>query len=231
MTITITRDGRTGKGTMASSLPTRFTLTTGGQDYAVESGSTGLHTVARLFVAGQQVDEQKGMDKTIHLTGGALTVVVGLNWLGGVTEILAVPRGTDPRKADAEGIAFTPPPGSHAARMDELRRRQPLLYAARHVVIAVAQVVFGFLGIGALIWALVEGLLPRIILLLPDLPAIPWPAIPWPSLPLPAIDLPDLSHLAWIKDLWNSVNWLVPIIIAIIVALNEVNKRRKRERG
>jgi hypothetical protein len=73
-------------------------------------------------------------------------------------------------------------------------------------------------------------------LLLPDLPDIPWPnidlpAIPWPDLPWPniAIDLPDLSFLALLKDLWNSVNWIVPIVIALFVAWNEIEKRRKRE--
>jgi hypothetical protein len=221
---------------MTSSAPARFTLEEGGHAYAVETDSAGLNTVARLFVDGQQADEQKGMEKAIHLNGGDLTVVVSLNWLGHVSEILAVPRGTDPKKAEEEGIAFTPPAGSRAARLAELRRKHPTLYAARHVVLALAQVLVGAIGIGALLWGLVEGLLPRINLPRPDLPDIPWPnidlpAIPLPNFPWPDIDLPDLSFLAPLGDLWNSFNWIVPIVIAILVALNEIEKRRKREKA
>jgi hypothetical protein len=228
------------KALMASSAPARFTLEEGGHLYAVETDSAGLHTVARLFVDGQQADEQKGMEKAILLHGGGLAVVVGLDFLGNATEILAVPDSVPPDKvkerAAEEGVAFTPPAGSRAARMDELRRNHPTLYAARHVVLAIGQVLIGVLGVGALLWGIVQGLLPRITLLLPDLPDIPWPnidlpAIPWPDLPWPniAIDLPDLSFLALLKDLWNSVNWIVPIVIALFVAWNEIEKRRKRE--
>lgn len=217
----------------------RFTLDHDGHRFAVESESAGLQTLARLFVDGEQVDEKKGMDKKITLEGGGLIVVVKLTFLGAIDEILAVPVGTDPKKAAEEGVAFAAPAGSRAARMEELRRTRPTLYAARHVAMAVLQVAIGVFGIGALLWGLVEGLLPRINfpdIPLPDLPNIPWPdidlpAIPWPDLPLPAIVLPDLSHLAWIKDLLSSLNWLVPIVIAIVVALNELDKRRKREKA
>ena len=93
------------------------------------------------------------------------------------------------------------------------------------------QVLGGVLGIGALL----RGLLPRIDLPqipLPALPAIPLPDvpnIPWPVIPLPAIDIPALPLLDQIRELWSAVNWLVPIVIAMVIAINEVSKRRKRE--
>lgn len=218
---------------MATGTPTRFALDHGGRRYEVATESSGIQTVAHLFVDGQQADERKGAEKTIQLTGGELTVVVRLNWLGQATEILAVPAGTDPKRADEEGIAFSAPPGSHAARVETFRRAHPALYAARHVVLAVTQTAIGALGVGALLWALVEGLLPRLAIRLPALPALPWPDIdlpdiPWPDIPLPAIDLPDLAFLAPLQALWSSFNWLVPIVIAILVAINEAEKRRKR---
>ncbi len=222
---------------MARSTPAQYTLVHGGHFFAVATHDSGLSTIGRLFVDGQQVDEHKSNDAAIVLNGGGLTVVVALNWLGKIKQILAVPAGTDPKQAEEEGIAFSPPAGSHAARMEKLAREKPELYAARHVAIAILQVLAGFLGIGALLW----GLLPRLDLPdIPwpeiDLPAIPLPAIdlpdiPWPSIPWPAITLPDLSHLAWIKELWNSFNWLVPIVIALFVAWNELEKRRKRQRA
>ncbi len=226
---------------MAATVPARYTMDHGGQQYEVETESSGLHTVARLFIDGVQADEQKGIGGPIRLTGGDLFVVVNLGFLGNVTEILAVPSGTDPdqvnEKVKAEGIAFSAPVGSRAARMQQFRRDHPELYAARHVVMAVLQVLVGVLGIGALLRALLPRLSlpdlpwPEIDLPAIPLPAIDLPAIPWPGIPWPQIDLPDLSHLAWIKDLWNSVNWLVPIVIAIVVALNELDKRRKREKA
>lgn len=213
----------------------RFTLDHDGRHFEVESESAGLHTIARLYVDGKRVDEQKGMDKRLQLAGGGLSVAVEFNWLGQISEILALPDDVDSSRMAEEGIAFAAPPGSRAARLETLRREHPVLYAARHVVLASLQVLIGAVGLGALVW----GLLPRLPIPnipLPDIPEIPWPAIdlpaiPWPDLPLPAFDLLDLSHLAWLKDLWNSVNWLVPIIIAIIVAINELDKRRKREAG
>ncbi|MGH2615110.1 MAG: hypothetical protein ACRDJC_07720, partial [Thermomicrobiales bacterium] len=184
-------------------------------------------------VDGAQVDEQKRSNQKILLNGGGLTVVVRLNWLDHIAQILAVPSGTDPKNADEEGMAFAPPPGSRAARLDRLKREHPELYAARHVVIAIGQVLIGVLGIGALLRAL----LPRIdvpAFPLPDLPAIPWPDlpdIPWPEIPVPDIDLPELAFLEQLKELWSSVNWLVPIVIAGLIAINEVSKRRKREQA
>jgi hypothetical protein len=211
----------------------RYGLDHDGHRFEVETESAGFSTVGRLFVDDVQVDEQKSGDQKILPEGGGLTVVVRLNWLDHIREILAVPSGTDPQKADTEGIAFEPPPGSRAARMEKVKREHPTLYAARHVVIATLQVLIGVLGIGALL----RGLLPRFNLPaipIPDLPAIPWPDlpdIPWPDLPLPDIDVPDLPFHDQLRELWSAVNWLVPIIIAVLIAVNEVSKRRKRERA
>jgi hypothetical protein len=217
---------------VTSSTPNHYTLVENGRAFSVATASAGLSTIGRLFVDGVQVDEQKSKDNAIHLNGGGLTVVVRLNWLDHVTQILAVPSGVDPKKVDEEGVAFAPPPGSHAARLERLRRDHPTLYAARHVAVAILQVLVGVLGIGALL----RGLLPRI-----DWPEIPWPdlppiprpvlpAIPWPDIPLPDVDLPNFTIPGWIGEVWSSVNWLVPIAIAVVVAFNEVQKRRQRER-
>lgn len=220
---------------MTPSASARYRLEHDGHLFEIEPASAGLSTVARLFVDGAPVDEQKSTEGSIRLEGGGLTVVVRLNWLGQITQILAVPSGVDPKKADEEGIAFAAPEGSRAARLETLKRERPELYAARHVVIAILQVLIGVLGIGALL----RGLLPRIGLPdIPwpdlDLPAIPWPDlpdIPWPNIPWPDIDIPDLALFAWIKELWSSANWLIPIVIAVLVAINEVDKRRKRDRA
>jgi hypothetical protein len=204
-----------------------------GHRLEVETVSAGLSTQGRLFVDGIQVDKKKSENQRIVLQGGGLTVVVRLNWLDQIVQILGVPQGADLKRADTEGIAFNPPPGSRAARLETLRREHPNLYAARHVVVAVAQVLVGVIGIGALL----GGLLPRIDLPaipLPALPAIPWPDlpnIPWPAIPFPAIVMPALPLLDQVRELWLAVNWLVPIVIAMVIAITEVSKRRKREQA
>jgi hypothetical protein len=208
-----------------TSRPRRYTLVEGGRIYEIETESAGWQTVARLYVDGVQRDEQRTSGGAVHLTAGGLTVVVRLTWLGQVREVLAVPQGVDPKRADVEGIAFAPPPGSRAARLERLKRRFPELYAARHVAWAVLQVLVGVLGIGALL----SGLLPAIPW--PALPAIPWPDlpdIPWPRIPWPDVALPDLAILRRIKETWSAVSWLAPIAIAVLVAVNEVRKRRTR---
>jgi hypothetical protein len=220
---------------MAPSSAKQYTLEYNGSLFAVETESKGLRTVARLFVDGQQVDEQSSKDHRVLLTGSGLTVVVRLNILDNVSEILAVPAGTDPRLAEEIGMAFAPPPGSHAARMEALKRRHPVLYAARHVALAIAQTIGGFVGVAALLWVIVSGLMPNISVPLPDLPPIPWPAIevpqlPWPPIPWPVVVLPEavIALLRQFGQFASSVKWLVPIVIAVFVAINEVKKRQKR---
>ncbi len=221
------------KGRSAITPPQRYSLDLDGSRFEVDTVSAGLGAMGRLFIDGVPVDERKSAEQKIRLEGGGLVVVVRLNWLDRISEILAVPLGTDPKRVDEEGLAFSPPAGSHAARMQTFKREHPALYAAWHVVIAILQVLVGVLGIGALL----RGLLPRVNLPeipLPDLPAIPWPDlpdIPWPDMPLPDIDVPDLPFLDQLRDVWSSVSWLVPIVIAVLIASNEVNKRRKREQA
>jgi hypothetical protein len=225
---------------MAQIATNQYTLDFAGKSFAVATESAGLSTNARLFVDGVQIDEKKSANNRVKLEGGGLTVVVYLNWLGHVTQILAVSRGTDPKRAEEEGLAFAPPPGSRAAKLEELRRTHPELYAARHILGAIAQVAIGVLGIGALLWAIFGALLPRISIPLPPLPAIPWPVIdididlpniPWPDIPLPVIVVPEpiLTFLRSLGPLFSMLDWIIPIVIATFVAINEVRKRRKRD--
>jgi hypothetical protein len=97
---------------MPTPTPARYHLQDRGHLYEVETHSAGLSTVGRLFVDGVRTDEQKSKGQSIHLQGGGLTVVVSLNWLDQVKQILAVPAGADPKKADEEGLAFAPPAGA-----------------------------------------------------------------------------------------------------------------------
>ncbi|ADB49920.1 hypothetical protein [Conexibacter woesei] len=200
--------------------PARWTLAYDGQRIELESTTAGLGTVSRLFVDGEQVDEQRAKGDRATLTGGGVTVRVRFTWLGGVRECIAVLDAAEGEQAVE--LAFSPPAGSRAEKLEALARERPALYASRHVAIAAGKLLFGVLGIGALL-----GLL---------LPRIPFPSIPspdvdvdLPSIPLPSIDLPDVTLPGWVEAILSTAKWWAPIVVAIVIAAGEVEKRRRRQ--
>jgi len=126
---------------------------------------------------------------------------------------------------------------SREERRDRLAREHPVRLALQRVGVAVVEVVLGVLGVGAIIGVFVRGLLPDISWAwLPDVSMPQWlqdlepPAwmryidpfywigrldIPWPD-----IDLPG-----WLTDY---TKYWVPIVIALMVALGEIDRRRNK---
>lgn len=221
----------------------RFTLLHDGKPLAVETGRSGLETVARLIVNGKPVAEGKNWIEPIRLNEGDLTVDVRSTWLGQVTGCWLI-------QDDEARIPFTPPAGSHAARLEELASEHPVLYASRHVVIALVQLGLGFLGIGAIFWAFFGALLPR--LNLPDF--LPEIEIGLPGWLRTILGIPDRitavpigwarSGYDWLSDRvglpdWSPVtstlwSWFqdariwIPVVIAAFVAIEEVQRRKGR---
>ena len=139
------------------------------------------------------------------------------------------PAPTDDAKSDT--------PTSREARRDRLAREHPVRFTLQRVGVAVVEVVLGVLGVGAIIGVFVRGLLPDVSWAwLPDVLVPQWiqdlepPAwlryidpiywlgrldIPWPD-----IDLPG-----WLT---GSTKYWLPIAIALVVALGEVDRRRKK---
>ena len=137
------------------------------------------------------------------------------------------PAPADDSKSDA--------PTSREERRDRLAREHPVRFTLQRVGVAVVEVVLGVLGVGAIIGVFMRGLLPDVSWAwLPDVPQ--WiqdlepPAwlryvdpfywlgrldIPWPS-----IDLPG-----WLT---GSTKYWLPIAIALVVALGEIDRRRKK---
>jgi hypothetical protein len=131
----------------------------------------------------------------------------------------------------------TPLKESREERRDRLAREHPVLFTLQRVGWAAGEVLLGVLGAGAIIGVFVRGLLPDISWAwLPDVSVPQWiqdlevPSwlryvdplywigqldIPWPS-----VDLPG-----WLSG--SSKYWL-PIAIALVVALGEVDRRRKK---
>ncbi|MET0730879.1 MAG: hypothetical protein ABWZ03_06790 [Solirubrobacterales bacterium] len=187
-----------------------------GSRVEVEREPSGLGQVLRLVVDGEQRAETKTNGGRTKLEDGQLTVEVRLAALGSIRRAALLDAGGE------ELVLLDPPPGTRAARLAELERRRPVLYAARHVVKAVGSVLLPLLGIGALIG-----------LVLPALPDIDLPQVNLPDVSLP--DLPDLPSTSieppeWVKSVLSAAPYVVPIVIAIGVAAREVERQRKRRR-
>lgn len=160
-----------------------------------------------------------------------VTVVLGA--LGSVKRVTA-------RIGDAD-LDLDAPPGSKAARRQELARERPVLYSIRHVLEGTAKVAWFVLG-AALLARLIAWLRERFdwdvdlpTLPLPDvnLPSIPWPdislpSIDWPSIPWPDISLPTPPD--WLVWLLEHRNYFVPVVIGVVVAIWEVRRQRRQAR-
>jgi hypothetical protein len=120
-----------------------------------------------------------------------------------------------------EVLPFEPPPGSRAHRVWQWQQVHPRTWAARHVVVASAQVLAGLLAVG-----LVVDLLPSFDLPSWDFPDLP--AIPLPHLPLPQVGLPHWSLPGWARAVLETKKYWFPVVVGVVVAVHEVRRRRRR---
>lgn len=216
----------------------RYTLDHAGQRIEVQVTAVGLTNTARLLIDGQPVDEQQASlgDRT-HLHCQQWTVLVQWGWWSGQVARCVLVEARDSRESQPQsaGVVFTPPPGSHAARLAQFQREHPALYAARHVAIAVLQVALPLLGIGAVI----IGLLPQIDWSwVPDIGAffrsLRLQIAAWlPDIDLPFFDLRS-SIRAWIvwvvkSPVFTWGKWLLPIVIAVLVAIEEFQRHQRKQ--
>lgn len=149
---------------------------------------------------------------------------------------------------------LAPPEGSWAARVTTFANDHPNLYASRHVVKATAQALIGLIGIGAILW----GLLPRFDIAIPtpdinlgdwirrlvpgwlqDLLNLPGQIIAWLFGWVADITVFDrfIDWLRsrdfppeWLRTIVSNARYWVPILIAVLVAIEEVDRRSKKTR-
>lgn len=146
---------------------------------------------------------------------------------------------------------LTPPAGTWAERVTNFANDHPNVYASRHVIKATLQAILGILGVGAILW----GLLPRldIHLPIPDLEIgdwirsivpgwvqgilqLPQRAFTWLFGWIPEITFVD-RFIAWIRTIGFPPAWLesvassarywIPVVLALGVALQEIERRNK----
>ncbi|MCH8614195.1 hypothetical protein [Arsenicicoccus dermatophilus] len=219
---------------MRGAEPQRWTLRHDGHDHVLEV-RPGVRTSVRLSVDGAEVASATTSDERVDLTpkdaAHWVRVEVRLTRLGRVRRATLVVPG--------RSVDLDPEPGSPAALRLERRRQAPWRYAALDVLVAAGRVVLPLLGLGAIAKAIVEPLLrwfeehlPR-----PDLPSVPWPQIhlpqiPWPDLPeipLPDVDLPSWTPPGWLGWLLDQLHFLWPVILAAILSVAEIRRRRKQD--
>jgi hypothetical protein len=211
-------------------------LDSGSHRHRVEVAPAGLSRVLSWSVDGRSVAGKKTSDDTVVLAPGEESdahlgaVRLRFSTLGRPRRVTWFGPGTDlPATAIAHvgvgGIDLDPEPGSPAAIREARARAHPRLYAARHVVGGVAKVVVP-LVIAALL-ARLAFQVPWPNIWLPDLPSIPWPNLP--SIPWPDWRVPDWRAPAWLKWVLSHAKYVVPVIVGIVLARNEIRRRRNQD--
>lgn len=191
-----------------------------GRAHLVEARGSVSHRV-RWYVDGELVAEKKATEDKLRLSSGDGS---GIGDRGGL-EVRFSGLGHGVR-ATVDGIDLDPEPGSKAAAYEEKVRAHPRRYAAIQTLGGVAKVVLPIL-----VALLIARLAVRVRLPDWDLPDIPWPDVPWPDLPsIPWPDLPDITVPDWLVWVLDKTEYVVPVVIAVVLARAEIRRRRRQDR-
>ncbi len=115
-------------------------------------------------------------------------------------------------------------------RRDRMAREHPVRFTLQRVAIAVGEVLLGVLGVGAVITVFMRGLLPPVSIPVPewlrDLRPPDWLRYVDPLYWLGRLDIPwpDVDLPGWLT---GSTKYWVPIVVALVIALGEIDRRRK----
>ena len=195
-----------------------------GVEYEVVAADEKRTTL--LLADGQEVDSATAEYwESATLRHGDVTITV--RW---------GPRNTiiscDLVDGDDHKTPLVPPPGSKAAQREAFARERPTLFVVRRVSQAALEIVIGILGIGALLSAFFGSLLPR--LNLSWIPHPHWSAPGWLryldiahwlgklGLSWPNVGIPD-----WLEPVLAQKKYWLPLVIAVFIALGELDRRRK----
>ena len=228
------------------SIPERWTLVHDGVEHAVSIVATATSRTVTWTVDDTEVTARTSLDGTLILDGedhGAVRVrssALGrtrrVTWWSSDARAGAVATAA----AGLGGTDLDPEPGSRAAEREAWIRAHPTAYALRRTAVATVKVAVPVL----LAWLLARVALPAIpwpdwslpAIPWPDirLPRIPWPDIPWPdiswpAIPWPAIPWPSWSLPAWLEPVRRAAPFVVPVLVAALLARGEVRRRRAQD--
>ncbi len=196
-----------------------WTLTHEGREHRVTADRSAAHLV-RWYVDDELVGEKRSWaDKiTVAPREGPARLLVLYSGLGTPRRATLHPTG-DVVLSALGGVDLVPGPGSAAERYDQKLLQHP----HRHTMLAAAGAVLSIL-VPILLAALGLRLalsIPWPHLPLPDLPSVPWPEVPTP-------DLPDWHLPGWLRWLLDKAGYVWPVVLAVVLARAEVQRRRRR---
>lgn len=108
------------------------------------------------------------------------------------------------------------------ARFAGFQERHPRLYASRHIAVALLEIGAVLLGLN-LFFKHIFDLIPWPNISMPDINV---PSIDLPSIPLPNVELPNFTMPGWLRAVLSTTKCWVPLLIAVGIAVHEVQKRR-----
>jgi hypothetical protein len=215
---------------MSDRPPQRFDLTVSGRTHRVEIQDGALRREIRWYVDEELVKTIKTADEKVTLKPDDPEVgllALRFSTLGHPRRATWFEPGAEQAAKAAVGIGgidLDPAPGSRAAAYEQKVREHPRRYAAQHTAAGVAKVVVPLLLVYLAARFAFSLPLPDVNLPHPDLPSIPWP-----DLPLPDVNWPDWSLPDWVRDVRDKAKYVVPVIIAFVLARGEIRRRRTQD--
>ncbi|GAB3675093.1 hypothetical protein GCM10027589_45190 [Actinocorallia lasiicapitis] len=207
--------------TSAPDVLEEYVLETDGRRYVLTSEPLGaIGDRAVLTVDGERAADAKGELAPARLEHDGIKIKVRWTLRHRIKQISAE-RGD-------EQFRFAAPPGSVLAERERWERDHPALYATRHVAVAAAQILAALLGVSAFVKLVLARLIPD--LPLPDFRLPRLPDLDLPDLPLPdwQIPWPDWTLPGWLQAVLHTAKFWGPLLVAIAVALNELDKNKKK---
>lgn len=201
----------------------------GGHQHLVELYGPTIRRIVWV-VDGVDVARKTTVSEKVTLDGGEHgRLVVRMSFLGSPRRATVLPpTGTAAvaSLAPLGGTDLVPDSGSKAERYTERMLAHPRLYTARETLGAAAGVLVPLLAAALLTlvpWPRIQ--LPH--LPWPDLPSIPVPDLPSIPVPdLPSIPWPDVSVPQWVETVLDAAQYVVPVVIAYVLARAEIRRRR-----
>ncbi len=213
---------------MSDRPPQRFDLTMSGRTHRVEVQDGALRREIRWYVDDELAAVTKTADDKVTLTPddpelGLLAL--RFSTFGHPRRATWFEPGEEQTAKAGVGIGgidLDPAPGSRAAAYEQKVREHPRRYAAQHTAAGIAKVVLPLLFLFLAARFTFSLPLPDVNapdLPLPDLPSIPWPDVNWPDWSLPG----------WVREVLDKAKYVLPVIIAFVLARAEIRRRRTQD--
>jgi hypothetical protein len=221
----------------------------GGHHHVLEVEPAGLGRAIVWTRDGEEVLARRTSEDTVRLVpgsdgpAGAGAVRIRFPWFGPARRVTLFEDGDDLDAGarallGAGGVELDPEPGSPAARRAARVRAHPRLYTgaadrrgrrrrapapAAHGPVRRPRRPAALAGLGAAQHPVARHPVADI-----PWPDIPWPDIPWPDIAWPQVPWPDVAVPPWLDWLLDHARYVIPVVVAFVLARGEVRRHRAR---